>query len=175
MGYDSNVSQSILRTVLAAGSFWPADNFRYFQAEHTPGTREPCSSEILEPWLYQSVFPSGTKKFCRLKSGYPGVEATDEEIVNTTTNLCELFRAGPTWRESLGSSWEKYCSEGEMLHERWPHTLVVFHKLVGLKLKGLGLQGTIPKQLFALQNLVELDLSRNFLTGMLPALALLCG
>ena len=38
-------------------------------------------------------------------------------------------------------------------------------KLTSLALSGLGLQGDLPASIFALQNLRELDLSHNALTG----------
>ena len=48
-------------------------------------------------------------------------------------------------------------------------TLSKLTRLTHLHLRGLGLEGAVPRSLFALPSLVELDLSHNRLSGELPA------
>ena len=108
-----------------------------------------------------------------MKPGYPGADSTETETRNTIGWLCDLMKEvhrSHAPRRIL--PWEALCRFPEdgirwdtLEGGSWPFMVYHWGHLVGLQLSGLGYHGALPRALFQLTMLIELDLSRNAITG----------
>ena len=177
----------------ALGSDWRIPTtIRYLEARGNPGAVQPlglragaqrlsiapCPEPMHSIATFEPVFPTGSRYFCVLKPGYPGADSILSKTRETIVRLCDLMEEvhySHSPRRLL--PWELLCSLSEEevtwnTLEEGSYPLMMLHlgHLVGLQLSALGLHGTFPGGLLELTMLIELDLSRNDITGMCGAM-----
>ena len=118
----------------------------------------------------EPVFPTGTEQFCMLKAGYPGVPAPISVVTRTRDAVCKLKRQLQPfpWAQQ---NWDELCLLKniplDVFDRQWPGLQGYLHHLLGIDISATGYSGSLPEAVSDLHRLVELDVSKNNLNGML--------